>query len=174
MGAGDVRAGEFRVGEFRIEEVRAGEVRAGEVRDGEVRADELRAVEVRAGRSAPRRDSQLCAIEVDDSCVAVICRVAGSDDGEGGLDISRGKARWSYRLLRPTERIADEGAEYRDDGGLVAGGVLHEALQRVDAAEPDLDGVGAEVGNSGVVPVGDLSLFGGNLSLPGDLHLGLR
>jgi len=37
---------------------------------------------------------------------------------------------------------------------------LHEALQRVDAAEADVDGGGAEVGDGGVVPVGDLALFG--------------
>jgi len=37
---------------------------------------------------------------------------------------------------------------------------LHQALERVDAAKPDVDGAGAEVRNGGVVPVGDLPPFG--------------
>ena len=37
---------------------------------------------------------------------------------------------------------------------------MHEALKCVDAAEPDFDGGRAEVGDGGVVPVGDLSLLG--------------
>jgi hypothetical protein len=42
---------------------------------------------------------------------------------------------------------------------LVPGGVLHQALERVDAAEPDLDGAGAKVGDGSVVTVCDLSLL---------------
>jgi hypothetical protein len=56
--------------------------------------------------------------------------------------------------------ITDEGAQYRDDSGLVAGRVLHQALKRIDPAEPDLNGrTVAKVGNGGVVTVGELSLF---------------
>ena len=35
--------------------------------------------------------------------------------------------------------ITDESAQNRDDGGLVAGGILHQALERVDATKPDID-----------------------------------
>jgi hypothetical protein len=56
--------------------------------------------------------------------------------------------------------VADERAQHGDDGGLVTRGVLHNALQRIDAAEPDVFRRGAEVGDGGVVPVGDLSLLG--------------
>ena len=37
---------------------------------------------------------------------------------------------------------------------------MHNALQCVDAAQPDVHGGGAEVGDGGVVPVGELSLLG--------------
>jgi hypothetical protein len=37
---------------------------------------------------------------------------------------------------------------------------LHNALQRIDAAEPDVHRRGAEIGDGGIIPVGDLSLLG--------------
>ena len=37
---------------------------------------------------------------------------------------------------------------------------MHDALKCIDATEPDIDRGGAEVGDGGVIPVGDLSLFG--------------
>ena len=48
---------------------------------------------------------------------------------------------------------------------MVTGGVFHDALQRVDAAESDVHRGGAEVGDGSVIPVGDLSLLS-------DLELG--
>ena len=62
--------------------------------------------------------------------------------------------------------VANKRAQHGDNGGLVTGGVLHYALQCVDAAEPDVHREGAEVGDGGVIPVGDLSL-------PGDLKLAI-
>jgi hypothetical protein len=60
--------------------------------------------------------------------------------------------------------VTDECAQDRDNSGLVAGRVLHNPLQCVDSAEPDVHGGRAEIGDGGVVPVGDLSLRG-NLEL---------
>ena len=60
-------------------------------------------------------------IEIDDRRAAVIRGAAGAYDGKGGLDVSR---RSKYPLLVLCDRrraIADESAENRDDGGLVAG-----------------------------------------------------
>ena len=37
---------------------------------------------------------------------------------------------------------------------------MHDALQRAYAAEADVHRGGAEVSDGGVIPVGDLSLFG--------------
>ena len=62
--------------------------------------------------------------------------------------------------------VADKCTQYGDDGGLVTGGILHDALKCVDAAKPDVHRRGAEVGDGGVIPVGDLSL-------PGDLKLAI-
>ena len=39
---------------------------------------------------------------------------------------------------RHTSVVANKCAQHGDDGGLVTGGVLHDALQCVDAAEPDV------------------------------------
>jgi hypothetical protein len=55
--------------------------------------------------------------------------------------------------------VPDKCAQYGDNGGLVAGRILHSALQRVDAAEPDIHRRGAEIGDGSVIPVGDLSLL---------------
>ena len=64
----------------------------------------------------------------------------------------------------PVGVVADKGAQHGDHSGLVTRRVLHDALQCVDAAQPNVDGRGAEVTDGGVVAVSDLSLFG-NLQL---------
>ena len=97
--------------------------------------------------------------EVDESCGTVVGGIAGGYDGESGLDVRWG-AVWVPSGGSCRGVITDESAENCDDGGLVAGRVLHEALERVDAAELDVGGGGAEVGDGGVIAVGDLSLFG--------------
>ena len=140
--------------------VRAGEVRAGEVRAGEVRAGEVRAGEVRMG-------------EVDDGCGTVMGGVAGAYNRQGGLDVGWWLAGSRTMYCGDAEEggmgwfggshvgvVADKCAQHGDDGGLVTGGVLHDALQCVDAAEPDVHRGGAEVGDGSVIPVGDLSLLG--------------
>jgi hypothetical protein len=55
--------------------------------------------------------------------------------------------------------IADKRAQYGNNGGLITGGVLHDALKCVDAAEPHVYRGGTEVGDGSVVPVGDLPLL---------------
>jgi hypothetical protein len=57
--------------------------------------------------------------------------------------------------------VADKCAQYSDDSGLVTRGVLHDALQCVDAAESDVHRRGAKVGDGSVIPLGDLSLLSG-------------
>lgn len=66
----------------------------------------------------------------------------------------------------PCGSVADEGAEYGDNGGLLATRVLHETLECVDAAEADGTGAATEICGGGVVAVGNLPLLG-DLQLPG-------
>ena len=102
--------------------------------------------------------------------------VAGVYNCQGGLDVGWQPARgaddvcgdadeWADSTVSRVGVVTDKCAQHGDDGGLVTGGVLHNALQCIDAAEPDVHRGGAEVGDSGVIPVGDLSLLG-------DLKLG--
>jgi hypothetical protein len=55
--------------------------------------------------------------------------------------------------------VPDESTQYRDNSALVATGVLHQALERVDATEPNLDGVRAKVCDGCGITVGELSLL---------------
>jgi hypothetical protein len=67
--------------------------------------------------------------------------------------------------------VPDESTQDRDNSRLVATGVVHQALEGVDAPKPDIDRSGPKVGDCGVVTVSDLPLFGGVLPLSGDLRL---
>lgn len=67
-----------------------------------------------------------------------------------------GRPRRGFVVKRSA--IANEGTQYGNNGGLVAGRVLHEALKRINTTESNIDRGGAEIGDSGVVAIGDLSL----------------
>ena len=93
--------------------------------------------------------------EVDGTAIG---NVTVGYDPQGGLDIAR--RRVGCFDSSPASPVTDKCAQHGDDGGLVTGGVLHNALQCVDAAESDVHRGGAEVGDGSVIPVGDLSLLG--------------
>jgi hypothetical protein len=55
---------------------------------------------------------------------------------------------------------ADERGEYFDDDGTIVGGVVDDALQRVDAAEPHVQLGYAELVDGAGKPFGNLTLLG--------------
>lgn len=171
MRAGEVHAGEVRAGEGRAGQDRAGEVRVLEVRAGEVSAGEIRAAEVHATEVCA---TNTCLRQVHNG-VVVMSAVTTIEDGQRGVHVREGRSR-SRRGTCPFERChprifrhagraagADEGGQYFDDGGLIAGGVVGEAFERVDAAESDLEPVRAllaELLDRPAVAFCDLALFG--------------
>ncbi len=67
--------------------------------------------------------------------------------------------------------LADERRQHVHDGAVVGGRVDRDAFQRVQAAEPDVEGVRAELGDGGGVPVrqlrGQLPLMRQPVARPG-------
>jgi hypothetical protein len=87
-----------------------------------------------------RPRAELRVIEINNGCRTVVCDVAGSYNRQGSLNISERVSGRSFgRKFSLIGPVADECAQHSDHSGLVTGRVLHDALQRVDAAEADVN-----------------------------------
>src|ERR1700748_2317534 len=87
--------------------------------------------------------------------------IAAAYHVERGLNVGRRRldSRHPSRYYVRRGLVADESAQYSNNGGLTGGGILHTNLQREDTTKPDLYRLRAKVSDSCIVTVSDLSLL---------------
>jgi hypothetical protein len=120
----------------RLDEVRASEVRGTKVTSGElsvieVGVDKCYICEVRIGKvrfskihMAQICPGELCSIEIYNSHRPIMGWITCAYNGQGSLNIGERMVRGASRI----SMIANVCAQDRDDSGLIAGRVLHNAL----------------------------------------------